>query len=90
MTERLRVYHPETDEPFDVPVAKAQDLILNEGWRRQPLDPKAEPVVKTVAPERGIGTSFVDDATEEEDWRDSEVGREVVEYEPRARRRRKQ
>ncbi len=32
-----RVYHPETNEPFDVPTSKAGDLRLNKGWNTQPF-----------------------------------------------------
>jgi hypothetical protein len=46
--ERMRVYHPETNEPFDVPVAKGAQLVLNNGWSQTPLDAEAEPAVKTV------------------------------------------
>jgi hypothetical protein len=28
----VRVYHPETNEPFDVPEAKATELRLQFGW----------------------------------------------------------
>ncbi|UTC28548.1 hypothetical protein MARCHEWKA_00350 [Brevundimonas phage vB_BpoS-Marchewka] len=31
-----RVYHPETCEPFDVPTAKASNLVLEHGWSRTP------------------------------------------------------
>jgi hypothetical protein len=31
-----RVYHPETNEPFDVPAPKAADLRLNHGWTSTP------------------------------------------------------
>lgn len=34
---RQRIYHPETDEPFDVPVGRASDLRLNHGWRSTPI-----------------------------------------------------
>jgi hypothetical protein len=75
MTERVRVYHPETDEPFDVPKSKADELRLNKGWRSHPLDPTAVPAVTET--ERG---STADSAPELEDWRDSEIGEEVVAY----------
>ncbi len=74
MTERIRVYHPETDEPFDVPKAKADELRLNKGWRSHPLDPTAVPAVTET--ERG---STADSDQGLEDWRDSEIGEEVVE-----------
>jgi hypothetical protein len=48
MPDRIRVYHPETGEPFDLPVGKANELRLEKGWLAQPLDPDAEPAVKTV------------------------------------------
>lgn len=76
MAERKRVFHPETYEPFDVPVGKANDLILNEGWLQQAPDPDAERAVTTVEAERGTPAA----SEEAEDWRDSEVGDEAVEY----------
>ena len=87
MPERLRVYHPETDEPFDIPVATAQDLVLNKGWRQQPLNPQAEPHVQTVESEHGIDT--ISDDTEMEDWRDDEIGREIIDVPPVRRRRKR-
>lgn len=51
---RERVYHPDTDEPFDVPHRKAVDLRLQHGWRSTPLDPQATPAVQDT--ERGTGT----------------------------------
>lgn len=32
-----RVYHPETNEPFDLPEAKATKLRLEDGWLSQPF-----------------------------------------------------
>lgn len=32
-----RVYHPETNEPFDLPEAKATKLRLEDGWLTQPF-----------------------------------------------------
>lgn len=42
-----RVYHPETNEPFDLPVGRANKLVLQDGWNQTPVDAKAEPAVKT-------------------------------------------
>jgi len=83
MTERKRVYDPD-GQPFDVPVAKAADLVLYHGWSQTPLDPDAVPAVTTVEPERGTRT--IDENSSMEDWRYSEVGREEVD-EPGPRRR---
>lgn len=42
----VRVYHPETNEPFDLPEAKATKLRLEKGWLSQPFErvPTPEPV----------------------------------------------
>lgn len=34
----VRVYHPETNEPFDLPEAKATALRLEQGWLSQPFE----------------------------------------------------
>lgn len=68
MSERIRVYHPVTDEPFDLPVLKANELILNDGWRKQPIDPDAVPAVQTV----GRGSDTTTD-TVVDDWRTDDV-----------------
>lgn len=44
--ERKRVYHPETNQPFDPPVARANRLILDFGWLQQPIDPDAIALVQ--------------------------------------------
>lgn len=67
MSERKRVYHPETDEPFDLPVAKANDLVLNSGWRQQPLSLTAERLVQTLDGCRG--TTTISDDEDIVDWR---------------------
>ncbi len=41
----VRVYYPETDEPFDVPRWKADELILKHGWRQTPIDKTGTPAV---------------------------------------------
>lgn len=79
MPDRIRVYHPETNEPFDLPVEKATDLRLNHGWL-------AQPATKVVQPEQS-GTGTISSFDEMESWRDSEIGVEAVEP-PRRRRRR--
>lgn len=63
MPDRQRIYHPETGEPFDLPVAKANHLRLEKGWLAQPLDPDAVPLVQTVGKHQEPVTS-----DEEEDW----------------------
>jgi hypothetical protein len=35
--ERVRVYHPETNEPFDVTPSRADVLRLEKGWLSQPF-----------------------------------------------------
>jgi hypothetical protein len=51
MPDRIRIYHPETNEPFDLPVDKATDLRLNHGWlQAQPDHQGGQPE------ESGIGT----------------------------------
>lgn len=45
---RKRVYHPETNEPFDVPSAKADMLVLEKGWLQTPIDPTAVAAVQDV------------------------------------------
>jgi len=55
-----RIYSPDTSEPFDVPAAKADRLVLEKGWTRTPWTrvpveeaaAEPEPVVK---PARGRG-----------------------------------
>ena len=89
MPDRIRIYHPETFEPFDLPVDKANDLRLNHGWTTSRPNTTAEPAVKTVEPESGIGTSPDAQSDEGESWRDSEVGQEVVEAAPQPRRSRR-
>jgi hypothetical protein len=81
MPDRIRIYHPETNEPFDLPVEKATDLRLNHGWLAQPSTKAAQPE------ESGIGTISSHD--EMESWRDSEVGKEAVEAPQPRRSRRK-
>lgn len=51
--DRKRVYHPETNEPFDPPAAKAEKLVLEHGWLQQPIDPDAVPAVQDIPRERG-------------------------------------
>lgn len=73
MPDRIRVYHPETFEAFDLPVDKANDLRLNKGWTSSRPDATAEPAVKTVAPEEsGSGTSADTVSDEGESWRDEQ------------------
>lgn len=62
----VRVYHPVTDEPFDLPKSRADDLRLNHGWRSHPVDKNAEAAVQTVESGRGSETA------PERDWRDIE------------------
>lgn len=40
---RIRVYHPQTNEPFDVPVNKASELRLNHGWNTHKTVDEAPP-----------------------------------------------
>lgn len=57
--ERIRVYHPETDESFELPSAQATELILKEGWRQQPLfENKPAPVVEEVVIEEHFEEHF--------------------------------
>ena len=42
-----RIYSPD-NEPFDLPEAKANTLVLEKGWTQSPVDPKAEPAVKST------------------------------------------
>lgn len=46
--DRVRVYHPETNEPFDVTPSKATHLRLEKGWLSQPFTtveaPEPDPV----------------------------------------------
>lgn len=42
-----RVYHPVTNEPFDLPAARAEALVLEKGWLQTPIDPTAEPAVSS-------------------------------------------
>lgn len=83
MAELVKIYHPVTDEPFEVTKSKADDLRLNHGWRSQPVDPNAEPRVTTVEAERGSLNASDPEAA---NWRDSEIGKEVVEQKPRRRK----
>lgn len=70
MPDRVRVYHPETGEAFDLPVAKAAELRLNEGWLAQPLDTTATPAVQNVITERGTVTHHSEEPEDDaEDWR---------------------
>jgi hypothetical protein len=69
MTHRVKVYHPETDEMFEVTKAVSEHLILNEGWRQHPLDPNATPAVQTVnTPDFDLRTGDED----EDDFLDSD------------------
>lgn len=43
-----KVYHPETDEMFEVPQHKAVELRLKHGWRVHPIDSTVEAAVKSV------------------------------------------
>lgn len=54
----VRVYHPETCEPFDVTPSRANDLVLEKGWSQTPwkhVEPEAapEPAVTEVGRGRG-------------------------------------
>lgn len=52
----VRVYHPETCEPFDVTPSKASELVLEKGWSQTPwqqAEPAPEPVIEE--PVRGRG-----------------------------------
>lgn len=69
MPDRIRVYHPETGEPFDLPVGKANELRLEKGWLAQPIDPDAEPAVKTIEPHK---------AEVSHDWREADDG--ILDY----------
>jgi len=74
MSDLVRVYHPTTNEPFDVPKAKADHLRLEKGWNSQPLDPKGKPFVSDAEPRSEI------EEQELADWRASEYGKEAVDY----------
>lgn len=72
--ELKRVYHPETNEPFDVTASRAEALVLDKGWLQTPIDPKAVPAVtETVAP-RGKKADEVAPAV---DWRGPDEGDEA-------------
>lgn len=75
MPDRVRVYPPDSNEPFDVPVEKAGELRLNHGWRSTPFDSTAKPSVETLD-DRGTALSS-DECTLLEDWRDSEFSVEI-------------
>lgn len=64
--ELRRVYHPSTNEPFDVTVSRAEKLVLQHGWLQTPIDPKAEPAV-TESPKKGKKA----DVAPADDWRGS-------------------
>lgn len=65
--ELKRVYHPTTNEPFDVTHARAEKLVLQHGWLQTPIDPKAEPAV-TESPKKG---KKADAEPAADDWRGS-------------------
>lgn len=44
----VKVYHPETEEVFEVPEHIADRLRLDEGWLSQVSDPTAVHAVQTV------------------------------------------
>lgn len=48
MSSHVRIYHPVTSEPFDVPEAKATELRLQEGWLSHPIEPDTAPAVQNV------------------------------------------
>jgi len=69
------VYHPETNEPFELPEAKANKLVLQKGWLQTPIDPTAIPAVQDVErPRRGKKTPEVEIVDEPVvvDWRGSD------------------
>lgn len=74
----VRVYHPETCEPFDVVASKAEVLVLEKGWTKTPwkrVEPEAapEPVVTEIGRGRGRRRRVVEDAAPAEDESDVET-----------------
>lgn len=63
MPDLVRIYHPETEEPFDLPVGKANELVLNKGWLQQKPDKSAKPYVTTTIPP---AAPIIDDWREDE------------------------
>lgn len=67
MPDRVRIYHPETGEPFDCPVAKATDLRLNKGWTSTPVtvDPNTPVVTKEVFVEEEINEEYEEESEDD-------------------------
>lgn len=75
MAELVRIYHPETNEPFDVVTSTADRLRLGLGsdklcWLSQPFTVVAEEEDAPAAP-KGRGRKRVEADPVEGSWRDA-------------------
>ncbi|AFU87247.1 hypothetical protein CcrKarma_gp080 [Caulobacter virus Karma] len=79
MAELVRIYHPETNEPFDVIPSTAERLRLGQGldglvWLSQPFSRAAAEEPAPEAP-KGRGrkrvAAPVSDEAEDDGWRDA-------------------
>lgn len=71
MAELVTIYHPETNEPFELIESKATELRLNAGWLAQPFT--VVPEEAPAAPKGGRGRKRVEADSEpvEGSWRDA-------------------
>jgi hypothetical protein len=76
------VYHPVTNEPFELLETRANRLVLEQGWLQTPIDPTAEPAVQDVErPQRGK-KSAGQNPSEPVDWRGTDEGSEDASADP--------